>query len=313
MESSKEYKPVKVNTHGYSPIRNFVAGGFGGSCGVLVTFPLDTLKVRLQAMPSGSAKVGCSIYKGTLDCLMKTVRTEGFLALYRGMGTPLAFATPTHAMNFLIYSFIKRIQATNLKDELTLGQTLKAGMFNGFCMAFIFAPVERIKCILQVQNSIHLGSVVPRFRGPLDCAAQTFRQQRIFGIYRGLWGTVLREIPGGAIWFLTYESVVRAEAKSSCKSRDEADPITVLTAGALAGMAYWSAVLPFDVLKTRYQTASGGTRGVIDVLRRLLKEESPRALYKGFAAILLLAGPQSAAVFGGYETAMRFMKFFDQN
>ena len=47
------------------PIKEFFAGGFGGSCLVLVGHPLDTIKVRLQTMPTVAPGVQ-PLYAGTL-------------------------------------------------------------------------------------------------------------------------------------------------------------------------------------------------------------------------------------------------------
>ena len=294
------------NVQRLSLVRNSLAGGIGGACDVLVTYPLDTLKVRLQAMPSGSAGTTGIVYKGALDCLMTTIRREGFLGLYRGITAPLAMAMPSNAVNFSTFSLAKRFQAENLEDDLSLSQIFKAGMFNGVCMAVMVAPTERIKCTLQVQNS--LGSRVPKYRGPVDCAGQLYRRYGISGVYRGFCGTVLREIPGGGTWFLTYESFLRAMSDPG-ESRDEAGTISVVVAGGLAGMAFWTVVLPFDVLKTRYQTAPEGTypRGVRDVFRCLIREEGPKALYRGFVPTLFRAAPSSASLFLGYETSMKLM------
>ena len=57
------------------PIKEFIAGGFGGSCLVLVGHPLDTIKVRLQTMPRPEAGKD-PIYRGTLDCAKKTIVNE---------------------------------------------------------------------------------------------------------------------------------------------------------------------------------------------------------------------------------------------
>ena len=302
----------KSNLRRLSPFRNCIAGGVGGACGIISSYPLDTLKVRLQAMPGGSTVNTGIVYKGALDCLMTTIRKEGFLGLYRGMTAPLAMAMPSHAVNFSTFSLGKRIQVENLEDDLSLAQIFKAGMFNGVCMAVMFAPTERIKCILQVQNS--LGSRVPKYRGSVDCAGQLYRKYGISGGFRGFWGTVLREIPGGGTWFLTYESSLRAMSDPG-ESRDEAGTIPVAVAGGLAGMAFWTVVLPFDVLKTRYQTAPEGTypRGVRDVFRCLIREEGPKALYRGFVPTLFRAAPASAALFLGYETSMKLMNLLATN
>ena len=57
------------------PIKEFFAGGFGGSCLVLVGHPLDTIKVRLQTMPAVAPGVQ-PLYAGTLDCAKKTIKNE---------------------------------------------------------------------------------------------------------------------------------------------------------------------------------------------------------------------------------------------
>ena len=43
--------------------------------------PFDTIKLRLQCSPPGT-------FKGPLDCLLRTIRTEGPRALYKGASPP---------------------------------------------------------------------------------------------------------------------------------------------------------------------------------------------------------------------------------
>lgn len=63
--------------------REFVAGGFGGTAGVISGYPLDTLRIRQQHLGSGSA----------VSILRKIIHDGGPAALYRGMGAPLASVT----------------------------------------------------------------------------------------------------------------------------------------------------------------------------------------------------------------------------
>lgn len=57
------------------PLKNFLAGGAGGACLVLIGHPPDTIKVRLQTMPR--PKQGEKpLYNGAVDCLRKTVKKE---------------------------------------------------------------------------------------------------------------------------------------------------------------------------------------------------------------------------------------------
>lgn len=64
----------------------------------------------------------------------------------------------------------------------------------------------------------------------------------------------------------------------------------------MAGVAMWTIAIPPDVLKSRLQSAPAGTyKGVADVLRVLLKNEGPQALFKGLGPAMLRAFPANAA------------------
>lgn len=60
----------------------FVAGVFSGIAKLSVGHPFDTIKVRMQTSQN-------SQFNGPLDCLMKTVRNEGFSGVYKGATPPL--------------------------------------------------------------------------------------------------------------------------------------------------------------------------------------------------------------------------------
>jgi len=69
------------------PVRTALAAGIAGCLGTLISQPFDFVKTRLQNQARPSAAVGTGsgelLYKGTLDCLSKTVRKEGFFRLYQ--------------------------------------------------------------------------------------------------------------------------------------------------------------------------------------------------------------------------------------
>jgi len=62
--------------------KGFVAGIFSGFAKLSVGHPFDTIKVRLQTSQR-------SHFKGPLDCVLQTVRNEGFRGLYKGATPPL--------------------------------------------------------------------------------------------------------------------------------------------------------------------------------------------------------------------------------
>ena len=59
---------------------HFGASFIAGFAGAAASNPVDVLKTRLMTQPSGDA----ALYRGMLDCVMKTIRYEGPMALYSG-------------------------------------------------------------------------------------------------------------------------------------------------------------------------------------------------------------------------------------
>ncbi|KAL3852394.1 hypothetical protein ACJMK2_016045 [Sinanodonta woodiana] len=288
-----------------NPANDFVAGGVGGVCLVVSGHPLDTIKVRLQTMPKpppGQAP----LYKGTVDCLMRTVRKEGFLALYKGMAAPVIGVTPMFAVCFFGFGIGKKLQQKHPTDDLTYPQFFLAGMLSGVFTTAIMAPGERIKCLLQVQaDSKH-----KKYAGPADCVKQLYREGGIRSIYKGTAATLLRDVPASGMYFMTYEWLQHVLTPKG-GNRETLSVGRTLFAGGMAGIFNWAVAIPADVLKSRLQTAPEGTypNGIRDVFRHLMKEEGIFSLYKGFTPVMLRAFPANAACFMGYELTLKFLNW----
>ncbi|CAG5127154.1 unnamed protein product [Candidula unifasciata] len=290
-----------------SAIKDFVAGGVGGVCCVVAGHPLDTVKVRLQTMPKPAAGQP-PMFKGTFDCLMKTVTKEGFFGLYKGMAAPVTGVAPIFAICFLGFGIGKRLQQKHEDEVLTYPQLFKAGMLAGVFTTVIMAPGERIKCLLQIQQE---ASVADRkYKGPIDCAKKIYKEGGIRSVYRGTAATLLRDVPASGMYFTSYEWLQRVLTPKG-HDRSEMSISRTIFAGGMAGIANWAVAIPPDVLKSRLQTAPHGAypNGVRDVIRHIVKEEGVMSLYKGFTPIMLRAFPANAACFLGYELSMKFLNW----
>ncbi|XP_046747396.1 congested-like trachea protein [Diprion similis] len=289
-----------------SPIKYFLSGGFGGVCLVIAGHPLDTIKVRLQTMPKPLPNA-LPLYSGTWDCTKKTIAKEGFRGLYKGMGAPLTGVAPIFAISFLGYGVGKKIQQKSPDEKLTLPQLFYAGAFSGVCTTCIMAPGERIKCLLQIQHA----DAVPKYNGPVDCIKQLYREGGVRSIFKGTYATLLRDVPASGVYFMIYELLQRWLTPEGGKL----GVVSTIFAGGMAGIANWVVAIPPDVLKSRLQTAPEGTykNGIRSVFAQLMKEEGPRALYKGCAPVMLRAFPANAACFAGFEVAMNFLNLAAPN
>lgn len=295
-----------------SPVKNFLAGGFGGVCLVFAGHPLDTIKVRLQTMPK-PAPGQTPLYTGTLDCAKKIIVKEGILGLYKGMGAPITGVTPMFAVCFLGFGIGKRIQQKNPDDPLTMLQIFQAGMVSGIFTTGIMAPGERIKCLLQVQAANTSPGAV-KYNGPIDCAKKLYAEGGMRSIYKGTAATLLRDVPASGMYFMTYEWLQQVLTPEG-KSRNDLSVGRTLFAGGMAGIFNWLVAIPPDVLKSRLQTAPAGTypKGIRDVFKVMMKEEGITALYRGATPVMLRAFPANAACFFGYEVAMKFLNWLAPN
>lgn len=86
-----------------SPLLNGLAGAGAGAASVLVTMPQDTIKTRMQGEEAKQ------LYKGTLDCLRKTVAKEGMAFLYVGTWPRLVRVSLDVGITFFIFPLLNRL------------------------------------------------------------------------------------------------------------------------------------------------------------------------------------------------------------
>ncbi|XP_030596543.1 calcium-binding mitochondrial carrier protein Aralar1 isoform X2 [Archocentrus centrarchus] len=159
-------------------------------------------------------------------------------------------------------------------------------------------PLEIVKIRLQVAGEITTG--------PRVSALSVIRDLGFFGLYKGSKACFLRDIPFSAIYFPCY-----AHMKTYLTEEDgRIGPARMLFAGALAGMPAASLVTPADVIKTRLQVAAraGQTTysGLMDCFWKILREEGPRAFWKGAGARVFRSSPQFGVTLVTYELLQRW-------
>ena len=291
-----------------STMKNFFAGGFGGICLVAAGHPLDTIKVRLQTMPV--PVVGKDpLYMGTFDCIRKTLHNEGFKGFYKGMATPIIGVTPMYSITFFGYSLGKKLQ-TSENGHYTPLQIYNAGMLSAVFTTLLNGPGERVKCLLQVQAANANSPIL--YKGPIDCALKLYRFGGLRSVFRGTFATLIRDVPGNGVYFLTYESL---KEKFASNNNPKLDALGTLFAGGMSGLLFWVVAIPPDVLKSRLQTApeSHYPNGLRDVFKKIVQQEGISGFYKGSTAVFLRAFPANAACFFGYELAMKFVNWIAPN
>lgn len=285
----------------------FAPGAFGGFCSVFVGHPIDLVKVHQQVgaaskAPSEAGKATMTAARpvgsnSTFGMLRNIFLKEGIHGLYRGVQAPLLAVTPGFAVSFWSFDFarnsIRDYHGMARTDELSLRQATLAGGFSGIPLALIFGPTERIKCLMQVDKG--------KYNGFFDCAKKVYKEGGFRSVAKGTFSTAFRDIPGNAAYFGSYEFV----KKITCELEGREKPSTMgtLLAGGCAGVGNWIVAIPFDTVKSRWQTApTGKYKSVLDVFQTLIRKEGPSALFRGLSPALLRAFPANAACLMGVET-----------
>lgn len=253
--------------------------------------PIDLIKVRQQTAAQ-------TLNDSTIGMLRGIFAREGLSGLYRGVAAPLMAVTPAFAISFWSYEVAGRaIRSTaQIPDtqSLSTAQVAVAGAWSGVPLAIIFGPTDRIKCLMQVDNS-------GKYRNFFDCFRKTYGDGGLRSVFRGTGSCALRDVPGNAAYFGAYEYVKRLS--SHLEGREQASTFGTLMAGGCAGVANWIVAIPIDTLKSRLQTAPSGTyRGLFDVFQTLVRTEGLSALFRGLSPALLRAFPANAACLCGVET-----------
>ncbi|XP_063979967.1 calcium-binding mitochondrial carrier protein Aralar1 isoform X2 [Diachasmimorpha longicaudata] len=273
----------------------FVLGSIGGAVGATAVYPIDLVKTRMQNQRTGSF-IGELMYRNSFDCCKKVIRHEGFFGLYRGLVPQLMGVAPEKAIKLTVNDFV-RDKFADKNGNLPLYGEIVSGACAGGSQVIFTNPLEIVKIRLQVAGEIAGGSKVR--------AWTVVQELGLFGLYKGARACFLRDVPFSAIYFPMY-------AHTKAKLADEGGyntPLSLLAAGAIAGVPAAALVTPADVIKTRLQVVAreGQTtyNGLVDCARKIWKEEGARAFWKGATARVFRSSPQFGVTLFTYELLQR--------
>ncbi|CAL8294445.1 unnamed protein product [Boreogadus saida] len=274
-----------------------INGGIAGLIGVTCVFPIDLAKTRLQNQQNG-----CRLYTSMSDCLIKTIRSEGYFGMYRGAAVNLTLVTPEKAIKLAANDFFR--QHLSVDGKLTLVKEMLAGCGAGACQVVITTPMEMLKIQLQdagriaaqrklMPETVVAGTVEAKSPTAMQLTRMLLREKGIAGLYKGLGATILRDVPFSIIYFPLFANLNQLGKRGV---EGPAPFYVSFFSGCLAGSTAAVAVNPVDVIKTRLQSLNRGSTedtysGVVDCIRKILRNEGPGAFLKGAYCRALVIAP----------------------
>ncbi|GFY84856.1 mitochondrial substrate carrier family protein [Actinidia rufa] len=190
------------------------------------------------------------------------------------------------------------------KLDKTKFYVLGAGIFTGVTVALY--PVSLVKTRLQVAT---MDTVE---RSAFSVIRSILRTDGVPGLYRG-FGTVITGAIPARIIFLTALETTKVAVFRSVEPFKLSEPTQAAIANGIAGMAAslcsQAVFVPIDVVSQRLmvQGYSGHAtyNGGFDVVRKVLKSDGIRGLYRGFGLSVMTYSPSSAVWWASYGSSQR--------
>jgi solute carrier family 25 carnitine/acylcarnitine transporter 20/29 len=267
-----------------------LGGLSAGIVGTVIGFPLDLVKTRLQ---TGSSKLGIV---GTASHI---VRTEGFLALYKGIGPPLISLSILNTLSFTSYTYFRElyggISGWDYKNAL-------AGMSGAPLFGLVSTVENLVKTQMQMDN---VGE--KRFRGSWHCVKVLAKEHGVKVLYTGHVINTIREGAFMSSYFFVYEGLREVLMHTPHVSAGAAIPV----AGGMAGAFSWFFSFPLDCVRAGVQGQSLDSEkrvGAVEVFQTLMQTKGIRGLYSGVAPSIARAFLVSGSRFSAYEGALWILR-----
>lgn len=290
----------------------FIAGAIGGMTAAVATQPVDTIKTRIQL-------VGKYYDNSIVKCFKHTVKTEGYLSLWKGLTGPLCSMIFINGFVFAAEDYsMKHIEKyTGNPDRYYVMNHMLAGGFAGGLQSLIAGPSELAKCRLQMEGlDAHTESKY-KYGAP-SLLREIYKTEGLRGTMRGMVPTVCREVPSFGAYFGTYFALadlgqhwfnfVEPDHMSKIFTRDF---LWSLFSGGMAGCSCWAISYPFDVVKTKMQV-DGITRTKYKNMRHCFGKVYAKyglyGWYRGFTATMVRAFAVNSITFSVTLLAKNYFK-----
>ncbi|XP_040823071.1 mitochondrial brown fat uncoupling protein 1 [Ochotona curzoniae] len=265
----------------------------------VITFPLDTAKVRLQIQGECQTTSGIR-YKGVLGTITTLAKTEGPLKLYSGLPAGLQRQISFASLRIGLYDTVQEFWGG---EEATpsLRSKICAGLTTGGVAVFIGQPTEVVKVRLQAQS--HLHGLKPRYTGTYNAYRIIATTESLSTLWKGTTPNLLRNIIINCTELVTYDLMKGALVRNDILADDV--PCHLLSA-LIAGFCTTLLSSPVDVVKTRFiNSPQGQYTSVPSCAMSMLTKEGPTAFFKGFAPSFLRLASWNVIMFVCFEKLKR--------
>ncbi|KAF3960857.1 hypothetical protein ACB098_01G006400 [Castanea mollissima] len=291
--------------------RDLMAGAVMGGMVHTIVAPIERAKLLLQTQESNLAIVGGTgrrRFKGMLDCIVRTVREEGIVSLWRGNGSSVIRHYPSVALNFSLKDLYKNIlRSGHFEDGHILSgpsANFIAGASAGCTTLILIYPLD----IAHTRLAADVGRTeVRQFRGIYHFLTTIYEKDGIRGVYRGLPASLHGMVVHRGLYFGGFDTIIEMlskESKPELWKRWVVAQAVTTSAGLLS--------YPLDTVRRRMMMQSGLQQpmynSTLDCWRKIYRREGLASFYRG-ALSNMFRSTGAAAVLVLYDEVKKFMNW----
>ncbi|KAI1717301.1 mitochondrial carrier protein domain-containing protein [Ditylenchus destructor] len=158
-----------------STIRGMIAGGFAGFCQVIITTPMELLKIQLQ---QGSGKK-----QSALKIATQLFREKGIAGLYRGIRPTIARDVTFSVIYFPLFAQLDSLgpRKNDGSGDAVFYASFLSGIIAGAAGSFSVTPLDVIKTRIQLIG----GNPTEKYKGVTDAFIKILKHEGPKALFKG--------------------------------------------------------------------------------------------------------------------------------
>eukprot|EP00939_MAST-03C_sp_MAST-3C-sp1_P004643 g4643.t1 len=285
----------------------FLTAGLGGIFGWWCIHPFNTCAVRLNLLKA-QAGPGAKL-PGFPSFILNTVKNEGVLSLYEGIGAgtirQIFYATSRFGLFEVFRDLLEETSFITPSGELGATERLVGGLVSGGCAAIISCPCE--VTLVRMSNDRSLPENQRRnYKNVADAARRILTEEGLAAFWRGSVPFAQRAMLVGACQVATFDQNKHLYDKYAGLQRGSYG--NVFAAAMTSGLFYSLVTMPFESAKNRLasqkpdpKTGKLPYQGTMRTIGTIARVEGVLSLWSGFAPYYARCGGHTCFMFVAVE------------
>jgi len=181
-------------------VANLASGGAAGATSLCFVYPLDFARTRLGAdVGKGAAE---REFTGLGNCLVKTVKSDGIVGLYRGFNVSVQGIIIYRAAYFGLYDSASGMLPDPKKTPIVIKWMIAQVVTT--VSGIVSYPFDTVRRRMMMQSGRAKSEIM--YKNTIDCWAKIYKSEGGKAFFKGALSNVLRGT-GGALVLVFYDEL----------------------------------------------------------------------------------------------------------